>query len=45
LKLEKNEPGWQLSESISPGWHPKLTGFRHYGQGARVDDLIVVEAP
>jgi hypothetical protein len=41
----QNEPVWQLSDAVNPDWHPKLIGFRHYGQGSIVDDLIVVEAP
>jgi len=38
-----NEPAWQVSRSLDPGWRATRVGFRHYGQGTFVDDLMVVE--
>lgn len=37
-----NEPGWQTSRVMLPNWLPEQVGFRHYGVGGVVDDLIVV---
>ncbi|MEI7732036.1 MAG: LamG-like jellyroll fold domain-containing protein, partial [Verrucomicrobiota bacterium] len=39
-----NEPStWQLSASLG-GWKASQIGFRHYGQGAVVGDLLVTAA-
>ena len=38
-----NEPGWQVSRPLDDNWLAQGVGFRHYGQGSRVDDLMVIE--
>ncbi len=39
---ESNEPAsWQLSAALPAAWAADEIGFRHYGQGTRVDDLVV----
>jgi hypothetical protein len=40
----RNEPSsWQVSRALDPGWTATQVGFRHYGQGTQVDDLVIVE--
>jgi hypothetical protein len=39
-----NEPtSWQASRTLDADWAATQIGFRHYGQGTDVDDLVVVE--
>jgi hypothetical protein len=38
----QNEPDWQLSQPFAINWRPTALGFRHYGQGTQVDDLLVI---
>ena len=35
------EPGWQTSQAMDAGWTATAIGFRHFGFGAHVDDLMV----
>ena len=38
-----DEPtAWQTSEPLVEGWKPTAIGFRHFGTGTYVDDLVVV---
>ena len=41
----ENEPGWQVSRSLDSGWVSSGVGFRHYGTGTRVDDLVAQTVP
>lgn len=34
---------WQTSRALDPGWTATHVGFRHYGQGTRVDDLVITQ--
>lgn len=39
-----NEPAtWQTARVLDPDWTATQVGFRHYGQGTRVDDLVIIE--
>ena len=39
-----NEPAsWQVSRALDSGWVVTEIGFRHYGQGTYVDDLVAVQ--
>jgi hypothetical protein len=43
---DTNEPGWQVTGTLDPGWTLSSVGFRHAGDGiSRMDDLIVTESP
>jgi hypothetical protein len=37
------EPDWQVSRPMDSNWAGQNVGFRHYGQGTFVDDLILVQ--
>lgn len=37
-----SETGWQVSRSLDAGWIAQGFGFRHYGQGTFVDDLMLI---
>jgi len=37
-----NEPEWQISRSIDTNWTIQKFGFRHFGQGSLVDDLMLI---
>lgn len=40
----EDEPdSWQVERALDSGWRATQVGFRHYGQGTRVDDLVIVE--
>lgn len=37
-----NEPEWQVSRPLDTNWVSQGFGFRHFGQGALVDDLMLI---
>jgi serine/threonine protein kinase len=37
----ETEPTWQISQGISSTWQAEQIGFRHFGAGIIVDDLII----
>jgi hypothetical protein len=36
-------PAWQLIRPLDTGWSAAQVGFRHFGTGARADDLTILE--
>jgi hypothetical protein len=40
-KDNETEPGWQVSQTFSSTWRAEQIGFRHFGAGVYVDNLLV----